>query len=258
MTPVSVQGHFGEWIQGRIGADGPIGLVTLPCPVLQVSAPGEHETLFPQDILARFARHLDLQALPSGVARNIQPGIGAGASTATLIALARAAGFSGSPEQLAEACIAAEGATDPLMFPDPDRFLWASREGRVLQALARPPRAAILGGLWGAPKRTDAHDADFDDIADLARQWQIAAQVGHLARLAAIASDSARRCTGRRGPGDPMAELARDLDALGFVRAHTGSARGLVFAPGGIPEHGPQVLQDAGFRDIIRFETGGA
>ena len=28
-----VAGHFGEWLQGRLGPDGPVALVTLPCPV---------------------------------------------------------------------------------------------------------------------------------------------------------------------------------------------------------------------------------
>ena len=33
-----VAGHFGELLQGRIGRDGPVALVTLPCPVLGVTA----------------------------------------------------------------------------------------------------------------------------------------------------------------------------------------------------------------------------
>ena len=39
--PVSVRvpGHFGELLQGRIGSDGPVALVTLPCPALGVTAP---------------------------------------------------------------------------------------------------------------------------------------------------------------------------------------------------------------------------
>ena len=33
-----VAGHFGEWIQGRLGPDGPLALVTVACPALSVRA----------------------------------------------------------------------------------------------------------------------------------------------------------------------------------------------------------------------------
>ncbi|TCP38104.1 hypothetical protein EV662_12129, partial [Rhodovulum marinum] len=33
-----VAGHFGEFLQGRLGPDGPVVLVTLPCPALAVRA----------------------------------------------------------------------------------------------------------------------------------------------------------------------------------------------------------------------------
>ena len=29
-----IPGHFGEWLQGRLGAEGPVVLVTLPAPRL--------------------------------------------------------------------------------------------------------------------------------------------------------------------------------------------------------------------------------
>ena len=93
-------------------------------------------------------------------------------------------------------------------------------------------------------------------MSDLADEWAAATEARDLPRVAALASDSARRCTARRGPSDPMADLARDLGALGMVRAHTGSARGLVFAPGTIPPHGPAALQEAGLKTILSFETG--
>lgn len=258
MTTATVIAHFGEWLQGRLGPDGPVALVTVSCPVLQVTAPGATPPAFAPDVLARFAARLGLGALPRGVTRNFPPGTGAGASTADLIALARAAGYSDTPERLAQACIAVEQASDPLMFPAPDRLLWASRQGRVLRSMARPPRATILGGLWGAPVRTDANDADFDDVTDLVQDWDAAAQQADLPRLAAVASASARRCTARRGPADPMTDLARTLGALGIVRAHTGSARGLVFAPGTVPPHGAATLREAGLTTVLSFETGAA
>ena len=41
-TPVAlrVAGHFGELMQGRLGADGPLALISLPCPVLAVQTGG--------------------------------------------------------------------------------------------------------------------------------------------------------------------------------------------------------------------------
>jgi len=199
---------------------------------------------------------LGLASVPSGVTRNFPLGIGAGASTAALIALARAAGYDDSPERLAQACIRAERASDPLMFPCPDRLLWASRQRRVLREMRPPPRAAILGDKWGPPVYTDAGDETFEDVTDLVQDWQETVEQGDLTRLSAVASESARRCTARRGPPDPMAELSRDLGALGIVRAHTGSVRGLIFAPGTIPSHGAEALREAGLTGVLTFETG--
>lgn len=258
MTAATVTGHFGEWVQGRFGPDGPVVLITLPCHDFRVTAPGDDTMAFDADVLSRFAARLGIDNLPTGVTRNFPLGIGGGASTATLVALARAAGFTGTDEKLANACIAAEQASDPLMFADPDRLVWASRQGRVLRKVTAPPTAIILGGLWGAPQRTDATDTDFDDVSDLIDDWQVASDQGELTRLASIATSSAQRCTARRGPADPMADLARDLGALGMVRAHTGSARGLVFAPDTVPPHGADALREAGLTDILCFQTGRA
>ncbi|MFN3208648.1 MAG: propanediol utilization protein [Roseovarius sp.] len=256
MRQVTVHGHFGEWFQGRIGASGPVALVTLVCTPLVVTAPSKDEFPFTADQLAGFARAIGVKALP-GARRNFPLGIGAGGSTATLVAAARSAGFAGPPDRLARACLAVEGATDPLMYDAPDSLLWASRSGEVLRRMPPPPRAAILGGLWGAPVRTDAKDVAFEDVSDLARDWAAATEAGDLPRVAAIASESARRCIARRGPDDPMNDLARDLGALGTVRAHTGSARGLVFAPGQIPPRAAAAMNEAGLEDILGFETGG-
>ena len=46
--------------------------------------------------------------------------------------------------------------------------------------------------------------------------------------------------------------------ALGWLRAHTGSARGLVFAPGGVPPSGAAALAEAGFSQVLRFDGGHA
>lgn len=258
-TRVSVSGHFGEWLQGRYGPDGPVALVTMPCPALRVTTPGDAPALFPQTELCRFADALGIAPHFPGTARALPVGAGAGASTATLVALARAAGFEGTAEALARACLAIEGASDPLMFDQPDTLLWASREGRVLRQLPAIPACEIVGGFFGPAVRTDAQDSDYDDIRDLVDAWAEAAARSDLGRLAALASASARRCTRRRGPtGDPTADLARELGALGWQRAHTGSARGLIFAPGTVPAHAEAMLTAAGLRHVLHFGTGGA
>lgn len=258
---VTVSGHFGEWIQGRFGPDGPVVLITLACPILCARAPGT--ALRALDHLD--AAQLDAFAVALDLAEVAWPdldcdmplGAGAGASTACLVAAARAQGFDGPPEVLARACLAVEGASDPLMFDAPDRLLWASRRGEILRMLPAPPQAEIVGGFWGPPQPTDPGDAKFADITDLADVWAKAAARDDLAAVAGIATESARLCTELRGPADPMADLARDLGALGVARAHTGAARALIFAPGKAPDGAEAALREAGLTGVLRFRTGG-
>ena len=256
---IIVHGHFGEWVQGRIGSDGPVALVTMACPVLDVRAPGRGlhlSELFTAAQLERFRDALGVSEPWPELSCDIPLGAGAGASTACLVAAARGAGFDDSDDALARACLAAEGASDPLMFPAADRLLWASRDATVLRHVPPPPACEILGGLWGPAQRTDAMDTHFPDIADLLDDWATATTRGDLAMAAGIASLSATRCTALRGPADPMPELAVALGALGHARAHTGSARALIFAPGTIPPGAEGELRDAGLRAVMRFSTG--
>lgn len=256
-----VAGHFGEWLQGRIGPEGSLALVTVVCDPLAVEArrlgPGALEIRQDRPVLglSRARDFLERIGAPEGrfsLHADMPPGGGAGASTAALLALAAASGQRGPA--LAQACLAVEGASDPLMLPNPDQVLWAPREGRVLAAIPPLPRAEIVGGFWGAPQVTDPADLAFPDVSDLVRRMGRGCA---LVDLAAIARTSAERCTGARGPaGDPVAGLAQDLGALGYLRAHTGSARGLIFAPGTVPAHAEAALAEAGFRETLRFCTG--
>lgn len=268
-APVRVAGHFGELMQGRIGAAGPVALVTLPCPALSLRAwhmPGRGvavhdrgQRLITPQRARRFLGALGLTLPGRVILRADMPaGGGAGASTATLVALAGLAGYRGAPDALARACIGAEGASDPLMFRRPERLLWASRRGAVLGMLPPLPRLDVIGGFFGPHRRTEANDAAFPDISDLLPAWCAAARTGDARAAAQVASDSARRSLAMRGPdGDPTERLARDLGALGFAIAHTGSARGLLFASGGIVPEAPSVLRRAGLRGIVRFSVGG-
>jgi uncharacterized protein involved in propanediol utilization len=256
-----VCGHFGEWVQGRMGADGPLVLVTLPCPMMTVHLAGGDAPPaavdFSEDALAAFREDIGAADTPwPALSHRIPPGCGAGASTATLVALARGIGFDGDPLTLARACLRIEGASDPLMFDVPDQLLWASREARIVERFVAPPEAEIVGGYWGPPQRTHGDDTDFPDISDLIAKWRGAAARGQLAELADLASISAARCSAHRGPADPMADLARDSGALGHARAHTGSARALVFAPGSAPDSTEAVLHEAGLQGVFRFRTG--
>ncbi len=266
---VRVAGHFGELMQGRIGPEGPVALISLPCRALVLEARlrpgpglcvhGAGQRLLTPERARRFLASLGLPLSGRVTMRAAMPaGGGAGASTAALVALARLAGARLTPETLARAAIASEGASDPLMFPAAERLLWASRAGRVLDVLPPLPRLDVIGGFYGPPRRTEARDMDFPDIADLIDPWRRAAATGQAAALAEIAGTSAARTLALRGPdGDPTVGLARQLGAVGLVIGHTGSARGLLFLPDRIPKTAATVLRAAGMSGIVRFRVGG-
>ncbi len=265
-----VGGHFGELIQGRLGAAGPVVLISLPCPALAVTAtatPARCLSIYSPNaaLLTPLRARKFLRLLGLGcdarviLAATMPPGGGAGSSTAALVALARLAGWAGPPQTLAAACLAVEGATDPLMFDYPEQMLWASRRAKVIQPLPALPAFDIVGGFYGAPLRTDASDTDFPDVSDLVQDWHHAAVAQDVAALANLAATSAQRNLARRGPNnDPTAQLTNDLGALGHVIAHTGSARGLIFAKGAVPTTARTVLSKAGFKAILTFTAGGA
>lgn len=263
-TGLHVAGHFGEWMQGRLGIRGDVVVITLPCPELGVAvshrsarsglvlqgmgAPAARVRLF----LAKLKLRLNGRVR---VLSSVPPGLGCGMSTASLVALARLAGWEGPPEKLGSACVQAEGASDPLMFADPETVLWASRTGKVLGRLPSLPRYEIVGGFWGAPQPTDWRDCMFSDISDLIPRWQSAAS---LAEFAALASESAVRCNTLRGPSsDPTPDLVTELGALGWVRANTGAARGLIFAPGEVPQNAKALMRASDLHGVIRFAGGG-
>ncbi len=258
-----VAGHFGEWLQGRAGPDGEVALVTLACPVRGVSVtwePADHLVVEDASGLldaGRAAAFLAAAGLPPlgriAVTPDLPPGGGAGMSTAALVALGRA--VAAADDRVAAACLAAEGAVDPLMLDAPDTVLWAPRSARVLAPLPPPPRAEIVGGFWGPPERTDPADTRFPTVDDLIAAW---AKGPGLREAAEIATLSAERCAALRGPApDPTPALAARHGALGWARAHTGSARALIYPPGGAPEGAEAALRAAGYTHVLRFTTGG-
>jgi uncharacterized protein involved in propanediol utilization len=266
---IRVAGHFGEWMQGLLGPGGPVALVTLRCTALGVTArrdpAPEFSIIQPDPPVLSMAQaqlmlaRLGLRATGRMTLTVDAPlGGGAGASTAALIALARAAAGAPLPiDALIDACIAAEGASDPLMLDRPDAALWASRLGRIVAETPAPPRAQIIGGFWRGGERTDPADSRFPDISDLIAPWRQACMDGDGAAAAQVATTSAARADALRGAADdPTRALHGALGALGRVRAHTGAARGLIFAPGSAPNGAEDALRAAGLTGVIRFTTG--
>lgn len=264
-----VTGHFGEWLQGRLGPEGPVVLVTLPCETLGAAVslagssgrrPDIPSPLSPS-VVGAFLQALDVEPPRADieVIADARSGAGAGMSTAALLALAMAIGIDASPGVLASACLEAEGAVDPLMMDRPETLLWASREARAVRSIPQPPTLAVVGGFLGPPIRTVPDDSRFADISDLVPNWIAAAGAGDRTELARIATVSAERTTVLRGPADDRtATLAQDLNALGWCRAHTGSARGLLFEPGGVPAGAEDRLRTEGYADVLSFATRGA
>jgi uncharacterized protein involved in propanediol utilization len=265
---VSVSGHFGELIQGRLGPSGPVALVTLPAPELTVTArlaPGPlalycagGERPLALARVAALARALGVPPRGRLTLRAAMPaGGGAGSSTAALLATALLlADRPPPPARLARLCLALEGATDPLMHPEPARLLWAPREARTLDRLPPLPPLEIVGGFLGPGRRTDPADHRFADVADLAAAWPPAAARGDAAALAGLATESARRNAALRGGADlaPLLAAAARFGALGVVAAHTGSARGLIFAPGrGDPAAARIALRAGGLGGVRRI-----
>ncbi len=245
-----------------MGITGPLVLVTMSCPDAGVRATVSHSVTLelnqtrPVLNLARLHAFLVQLGVPP-VGRfqldvDLPVGGGAGMSTAALVAVAQVVGA--DPDLIAGACLAIEGASDPLMEDIADGVLWAPRQAQVLTPMAKPPAAEVVGGFWGAPITTDPTDQDFPEVEDLVRAWANAPDIVEAAKLA---TESAARTAAMRGPGnEPTLDVAASLGALGIARAHTGSARAFIFAPGTVPRSAASLLEETGFKNIIRFRTG--
>lgn len=272
-------GHWGELIQGRLGGDGALGLVTLPCPPLWAEArfkPSPDAPLVaagPGGALAVRAARLALRRLGrSAIGGRLElrmappPLIGAGASTLAALTAIRAvgdafsAGFAAQDE--AALCLVAEGASDPLMHAAPARLLWAPREGRILMRLPPPPAMRVVGAVAGPGRRTDPLDLDFaalDDFLALYRAGAAAGRldlVGRAATLSAEANQRVRPTPQWRALG----ELARECGAAGIAVAHTGSTVALLFAPGerDAQARAADALATLGLRRVWRFDPAEA
>ncbi len=265
----TIAGHFGEFLQGRIGRDGPVALITLPCPAATVTASWQPGGGFGLDAPGLELSRETLQALFEAagqrdlhgrlrITNTVIPGGGCGVSTATLLATLKALGADMSTRERARLTAQLEGATDPLMLTAPATHLWASRSAESLARLPAPPMFDVIGGFLGPPQFTNPKDTDFADIADLLEPWKEAATSENRTALGALSTTSALRNQALRGGADlaPLCNLAKTLGAAGIAIAHTGSARALLFAPGALPESASAELHSLGLRRILRFTSG--
>ncbi|MGW5877572.1 GHMP family kinase ATP-binding protein [Nocardiopsis terrae] len=170
------------------------------------------------------------------------PGLGMGSSTSDVTAAVRAVsaglGVELPPAAVARVAVAAEGASDPVMFGDRP-LLFAQREGRVLEELGPDlPEMAVVGCLTGCGQPVDtlslAGTARRGDIAVYERLRAVlrtaitdrdVAGVGHVCTESAVLN---QRVLPKEELG-ALREVARDCGAAGIQVAHSGNVAGVLF-----------------------------
>jgi hypothetical protein len=260
-----VSGHFGEFIQGRFDPNGPLVLITVPNANRKVRveyAPGPFKVeqngtrSYPKEVVSKIFSVLN-HAHEGQFKVNIDmpEGCGLGSSTAARIAFLLSINPDLSPEFLAQSCIADEGASDPIMFSKPEKLLWAPRQGKIIRTLPKLPKITCIGGLYGVPQRTDPNDLNFPIITDLIREWEFPNKTP--TDLGEICSESSKRTLKLKGhTNDPTRALSKDLGALGYSIAHTGSVRNFIFPYNAVPNKAKKHLQKAGFTHVQEFSLG--
>ena len=262
-----VAGHFGELLQGRMGPDGPVVLVTLPCPVLETQVRWTlggafrvvgQETEMARGLATDLIAEWDLA--PAGqleVTRPAATGTGAGSSTAELLAtlrvMAARAGRSLGPDEEAARCHRVEGAIDPLMYPG--NVLFASRTPAVVETLPPLPPFQVVGGFAGPGQRTDPQDHDFPDMTHAVAQLKAGLATGDVRQIAEAARISAEANQARNpNPAwDELVTVGQDAGALGPVVSHTGSAIGLILSEDMDPAPLKRELTIIGLTGVISF-----
>ncbi|BBG00541.1 MULTISPECIES: GHMP family kinase ATP-binding protein [Pseudonocardia] len=284
--------HHGELLQGFFRGPGGRprpGLVTLPSPVAGVHARFRPDpepvgvTVHPRGrTKAAHAAQLALRAIappggPAGgrlrLAGPVPTGLGMGSSTADVVAAVRAVadacGIVPDPRTVARIAVAAEGASDPLMFDDPATRLFAQRDGVVVEVLgpALPP-LLVLGCLLdgGRPVDTPAAEPAIppDGVVDAYEELRDRLRAGLLradpAEVAAVATRSARlhRTDDQL---DRLLGAAEVPGVLGVQIAHSGSVAGLIVDPAGpdpgrVVERATRALRAAGLPSTGPFTVG--
>jgi uncharacterized protein involved in propanediol utilization len=258
-----IHAHHGEIVQGMFySSDGTVehGLVTLPCTLYRTrvrfrplrSGP---LTVEPGDrARAKAAARLTLDALGRtgwGGAIRIESNVpvqwGCGSSTtdvlATIRAVADAFGAVLEPAWIAGLAVAAETASDSLMFGPGRAVLFAQRRGRVLLDLGGPlPAVRVLGfnteGEHGVATLTlppvpySAWEIEaYRAVLGLLRRAVEEQDPGLLGRVATGSTLIMQRHRPKRHMPE-LLRLAKEAGALGVQVAHSGTVAGFLFEPG--------------------------
>jgi hypothetical protein len=259
-------GHHGEIFQGIV--ERPFGrdrrtLVTLPCSEFRSIAtfkPCYNATLDSSEAwrtkaLAAARRTLHwLGATHCGgcifIESNIPTSRGFGSSTADVTATIRAVADAFCevlpPQVIARLAVAAEVASDPIMFND-QVVLFAQREGVVLEYFGHPlPPLDILSihlgdegsGVDTVNMRLPAYNrrdvATFRTLLGLLRRAVQSNDSAMLARVASVSADINQRFLPKPSFSE-VVKIVKDSTALGLQVAHSGSVIGILFRPGDDP-----------------------
>lgn len=251
--------HHGEVLQGVFGdGDGPPvhALVTLPLPDLRsvsVFSPdgrrdiGVRPSWKVKALAAAEAARRRLGWSGGGtleVRSSIAAERGLGSSTADVVsaieAVAAALGRAIPAEEIARLAVAAEGASDAVMFGD-RTVLFAGREGRVLEDWGKPlPAVEVVSLDFGhgvdtlalQPIRYTAAEVEtFAGLRAVLRQAVADGSPNLLARVATASAEINQRY--RPHPRFALAmSVAERSGALGIQLAHSGTVIGLLYDPG--------------------------
>ena len=257
--------HHGEILQGIFldGRGEPTrGLVTLPMaePATRAvftpfSARAPRRVVVDPPDRAKAARAAELavaecarrgDVVPVGgylsVRGGAEPGLGMGSSTSDVTAAVRAVadglGVELAPATVARVAVAAEGASDPVMFGDRP-LLFAQRRGRVLEELgAALPELAVVGCLTGSGQPVDtlalrgtARSGDIAVYERLRAALRTAINEHDPAGVGRVCTESAilnQRVLPKAELG-ALRATARSCGALGIQVAHSGNVAGLLF-----------------------------
>jgi uncharacterized protein involved in propanediol utilization len=289
-------GHFGEIAQGALrraesgpGPEWDEVVVTLPAPIFRCTAtfalrlePGIAVTPRHCAKAAHAARlaldHLGARDRGGRLElRNDAPsGGGGGSSTMDVVAAIRAVAdalsVAVSDDEVSQLAVAAEGASDPLMFAAAPARLYAFHTGRTLAELPGSlPRFYVLGFSDGGPVDSLAigprrfSSALLDRYARLFASVRRAIETGDTALVAEAATQSAE-LNERLLPKPSLPACIRLVErgiAAGVAVAHSGNLVGLLF-PAAAPSaeermaEATRSLVALGVAIRYRFATGGA
>ncbi|HEU4881004.1 MAG TPA: hypothetical protein VFT45_02130 [Longimicrobium sp.] len=286
----AVQAHHGEIVQGLFySADGALehGLVTLPCGLFGTRARfrplrSGPLTVEPADRgRARTAARLTLDALGRtgwGGSLRIEGNVplrwGCGSSTTDVLSTIRAVADAFDtvlqPEWIARISVAAETASDSLMYGPERAVLFAQRRGCRLLDLGGPlPAVRVLGfntemdrgveTLSLPPIPYSAWETEaFQPLLGLLRRAVERHDAALLGRVATASTVITQRHRPKRDM-PRLLRLAREVGAVGTQVAHSGTVAGFLFHPADDPAgrmaHARRGLRHLGVRHSWEFST---